>query len=121
VEIAASRVRGALLIGEAAEKIGRALSGRVPYEIVPDLGAAVDRAAARASEGDVVLLSPACASFDQFQSFGDRGDRFRQAVASLEGRGPDTPEGRGPVTPEGRGPDTPAGPDDGDSRQETSS
>jgi UDP-N-acetylmuramoylalanine--D-glutamate ligase len=76
-------VRSAILIGEAAGKIARAFGDRVPVERAPSLEAAVVRAAALARPGDVVLLSPACASFDQFKSYEDRGERFRDAVRAL--------------------------------------
>lgn len=82
-ETAAGRVRHALLIGEAAEKIAAALRPRVEAELVSKLEDAVARAAALARPGDVVLLSPACASFDQFASFEERGQRFRDAVERL--------------------------------------
>jgi UDP-N-acetylmuramoylalanine--D-glutamate ligase len=87
-ERARGRVRVALLIGEAAEKIGRALEGRVPFERAGTLGAAVARAAALARPGEVVLLAPGCASFDQFRSYAERGDAFRAAASALlEGTG----------------------------------
>jgi UDP-N-acetylmuramoylalanine--D-glutamate ligase len=76
------RVRKAYLIGEAAKDFAATLEGKVPYEIVGTLDAAV-AAAARDSDEGVVLLSPACASFDQFRDFEHRGDAFRQAVARL--------------------------------------
>jgi UDP-N-acetylmuramoylalanine--D-glutamate ligase len=82
-EMASTRVRSALLIGEAAPLIERALDGRVPCERLESLEAAVATAAARAEPGDVVLLAPACASFDQFRSFEARGECFRDAVARL--------------------------------------
>jgi len=82
-ERARGRVRRALLIGEAAGKIARALEGRVPHEVVGTLEAAVRRAAEVAAPGDVVLLAPGCASFDQFQSYAERGERFREAVRAL--------------------------------------
>jgi UDP-N-acetylmuramoylalanine--D-glutamate ligase len=85
-EVAAGRVRAALLIGEAASKIARALGSRVRCEELGTLEAAVARAAALARPGDVVLLAPACASFDQFRSYAERGERFRAAVAALAGR-----------------------------------
>ncbi len=84
-ERARGRVRLALLIGEAAEKIGRALEGRVPYERAGALEAAVARAAAVARPGEVVLLAPGCASFDQFRSYAERGERFRAAAQALLG------------------------------------
>lgn len=81
---ARGRVRTALLFGEAAGELGRALEGAVPTERTETLDAAVRRAAAIARPGDVVLLSPACASFDQFKSYADRGERFRAAVEALD-------------------------------------
>jgi len=83
---ATGRVRHALLIGEAAEKIAAAIRRHVPTELAASLEDAVARAAALAQPGDVVLLSPACASFDQFASFEERGERFRKAVERLPGR-----------------------------------
>jgi len=51
---------------------------------VGDLATAVSRAAAEASPGEIVLLSPACASFDQFENFEHRGEEFRRLVQNLE-------------------------------------
>jgi UDP-N-acetylmuramoylalanine--D-glutamate ligase len=78
-------VRKAYLIGEAANDFARTLDGKVAYEISGTLDAAVRAAAADAAllPSAVVLLSPACASFDQFQDFERRGDAFRALVASL--------------------------------------
>jgi UDP-N-acetylmuramoylalanine--D-glutamate ligase len=84
-ERARGRVRLALLIGEAAEKIGRALEGRVASERAGTLEAAVARAAEVARPGEVVLLAPGCASFDQFTSYAERGERFAAAVRALPG------------------------------------
>jgi UDP-N-acetylmuramoylalanine--D-glutamate ligase len=79
----------AYLIGEAANDFAGTLDGKVPFEISGSLDKAVASAAhdAQSSGGDspVVLLSPACASFDQFASFEARGDKFRQLVSALDG------------------------------------
>ena len=72
------------LIGEAAREIGAALgSAGVRCSDAGDLEAALTEAAANARVGDVVLLSPACASFDQFEDFEARGDEFRRLVEAL--------------------------------------
>ncbi len=83
-ETAASRVRAAVLIGEASQKLGAALAGRVDVHPADSLELAVARAAALAEPGDTVLLAPACASQDQFRSFEERGERFQSAVLELE-------------------------------------
>jgi len=91
-----SRVTKAYLIGKAADDFARTLDGQVPYELCGTLDKALVAAARDASASDaaepVVLLSPACASYDQFRSYGHRGDVFRDLVARLiadrgEGRG----------------------------------
>ena len=76
-------VRAAYLIGEAAPLFGRLLGGRVPVVQSGTLAAAVTAAAAAAVPGEVVLLSPACASFDQFRDYEARGEAFRAAVEAL--------------------------------------
>jgi UDP-N-acetylmuramoylalanine--D-glutamate ligase len=74
----------AYLIGEAAPEIAAALrEARVDFTDCGDLETAVARAFADAGPGQVVLLSPACASFDQFRDFEDRGERFRALVEAL--------------------------------------
>ncbi|MBF0562050.1 MAG: UDP-N-acetylmuramoyl-L-alanine--D-glutamate ligase, partial [Alphaproteobacteria bacterium] len=81
------RVRHAFLIGEAAPEFARTLDGKVAYTQAGHLAAAVAQAAAMAGRehinGAVVLLSPACASWDQFANFEARGEAFRQAAAAL--------------------------------------
>ena len=76
----------AYLIGEATEAIAAALgSAGVTFERSGDLAAAVAAAAAEAREGDVVLLSPACASYDQFTDYEERGQEFGKLVQKLTG------------------------------------
>jgi len=78
------RARAALLIGAAAEKIASDLQGAVPIEHAEILGRAVGMAIERAKPGDVVLLAPACSSFDQFENYEQRGRQFKELVAQLE-------------------------------------
>lgn len=80
------RIRKAYLIGEAAPDFANTLDGKVPFEIVETLDRAVPQAAADAAKDGgeaVVLLSPACASFDQFRNFEVRGDAFRDLVRAI--------------------------------------
>jgi UDP-N-acetylmuramoylalanine--D-glutamate ligase len=79
------RVKGAFLIGEAREKIRAAWSLFTPCTVTASLLEAVKLAAKNASPGDVVLLSPACSSFDQFRNYQHRGEVFREAVGALPG------------------------------------
>jgi UDP-N-acetylmuramoylalanine--D-glutamate ligase len=75
----------AYLIGAAAPEIAAALAASgVDFEVVGDLPGAVAAAADAAREGDVVLLSPACASFDQFTSYEQRGEDFGKLVQKLQ-------------------------------------
>jgi UDP-N-acetylmuramoylalanine--D-glutamate ligase len=76
----AARCLACYLIGEATERLAQDLEGTVPLERCGDLETAVRAAGAAAQPGDVVLLSPACASFDQFRDYEERGDRFRSLV-----------------------------------------
>jgi UDP-N-acetylmuramoylalanine--D-glutamate ligase len=82
------RVRGAYLIGEAARAFEAQLAGAVPCVQCGDLSTAVQRAARDAassrSASPVVLLSPACASYDQFRNFEERGEVFRKLANSVE-------------------------------------
>jgi UDP-N-acetylmuramoylalanine--D-glutamate ligase len=83
------RIRKAYLVGEAAQEFARTLDGKVPYEIAGTIDRAVEAsardAAASGLKEPVVLLSPACASFDQFRNFEVRGDHFRSLVLKLPG------------------------------------
>lgn len=80
-----AKARRLYLIGAAAEGFEKSLAGTADTERSGTLEQAVRSAAGRARPGDVVLLSPACASFDQFTSYAHRGDRFKELVAELEG------------------------------------
>ena len=86
------RIRKAYLIGEAAAGFAAELNGRVPHIVASTLERAVELAARDAEASDanepVVLLSPACASFDQYRNFELRGDVFRQLVQALPGLQP---------------------------------
>ena len=81
------RARRVYTIGAAAEKIESHLGGVVEVVRAGTLEAAVKRAAASAESGDVVLLAPACASFDQFENYEHRGRVFKQAVQALAEQG----------------------------------
>jgi UDP-N-acetylmuramoylalanine--D-glutamate ligase len=83
----AERAHAALLIGAAASKIGSQLEGALPLVDSKTLDAAVAYAYEHAAAGDTVLLAPACASFDQFKSFEDRGEVFKQIVNRLQPKG----------------------------------
>jgi len=80
----AAKAHAVLLIGAAAAKIGEQLAGAVPLEHAGTLENAVRFAYAHAHPGDTVLLSPACASFDQFNTFEHRGQVFKSLVQQLE-------------------------------------
>ena len=84
------RIRKAYLIGKAAPDFAQTLDGRVPCETAGTLDVALEyaaRDALAAGTPAVVLLSPACASFDQFPNFEVRGNRFRELVQGLLGGG----------------------------------
>ena len=78
------KVRSIYLVGKAAGELAAALdaAGR-PYEVFGTIPRAVEAAARESEPGDVVLLSPACASYDQFRNFEERGDAFRRVVEEL--------------------------------------
>jgi UDP-N-acetylmuramoylalanine--D-glutamate ligase len=81
--VAESAIRKVLLIGEQAGRIGAALEAAGVTDVVPggdNIDEIVAAARAQARPGDVVLLSPACASFDMFKNYKDRGEQFKRAV-----------------------------------------
>lgn len=77
------KVRALFLYGEAAPRMFQELSGIVSTRLASDLPEAFREAVALAESGDVVLLSPACSSFDQYESYAQRGDHFKQLVGEL--------------------------------------
>jgi UDP-N-acetylmuramoylalanine--D-glutamate ligase len=79
----AGRVKALLTLGEDAPAVEQELGALAPTESCHDLAGAARRAAELAQEGDVVLLSPACASYDQFKNYEERGEAFRRLAAEL--------------------------------------
>ena len=77
------RARAVVAIGEAKALVRQALEGAVDVYDADTLGAAVDRAYALAKPSGVVLLAPACASFDMFRDYAERGRRFKEEVRRL--------------------------------------
>jgi UDP-N-acetylmuramoylalanine--D-glutamate ligase len=84
----------ALLIGAAADKIEKQITGSVAIERAGTIERAVEIASHAARPGDVVLLAPACASFDQFQNYEHRGRVFKELVHQLERQAASTTSGR---------------------------
>ncbi len=80
------RVRSVVLVGEAADKIETALGGVVPVDRVSTYREVVLKAFERAAAGDVVLLAPACTSWDMFKNFEERGRTFKREVRLLAAR-----------------------------------
>jgi UDP-N-acetylmuramoylalanine--D-glutamate ligase len=105
VPLIRTRVRQLILIGEDADTIERELKGEAAMERAGDMRDAVSLAHASAEEGDIVLLAPACASFDMFKSFEHRGQVFKEAVKGRQGpeaggRGPDERTDPRPLPPD---------------------
>lgn len=82
-QMAKEKLNLAILIGEARDTMAKALSGAVEIEKKEDLPSAIALATRRAKRGDVVLLSPACSSFDQFRDYKERGQLFQSLVKNL--------------------------------------
>jgi len=83
-ELLREKVRDLILLGEAADAIAAAVGDTVPTSRAVSMEEAVSLAATLAQPGDVVLLAPACSSFDMFDNYGQRGDVFIEAVMNLQ-------------------------------------
>ena len=83
VQAAQKNVKTVVLLGEAAPLLEEAFAGKVATARAASMSHAVQLASQLAQPGDVVLLSPACSSFDMFRNYAERGEVFRQAVANL--------------------------------------
>jgi UDP-N-acetylmuramoylalanine--D-glutamate ligase len=94
--VLSKRVKQALLVGQASEKIHAAWGLFTPCKVAGTLLEAISEAARNATSGDVVLLSPACSSFDQFRNYQHRGEEFCSAVKSISrGAQSETPNAKG--------------------------
>ena len=82
--VSLDHVAKAYLVGASTERFAASLDGKIETVRADTIANAVRLAAADAIEGDTVLLSPACASFDQFKDFEERGEAFRSAVEGLD-------------------------------------
>ncbi len=83
IPVVKEKVKTVILMGKDASKIDTAINGSVPTYIVKNVKQAVKLAATLVDDGDSVLLSPACASIDQYKNYQDRGDKFTSAVMEL--------------------------------------
>lgn len=83
VEASRPRVKKGVFIGEARNRLGEAFEDNVPYEFAEDMKDAVKKAFSLAEEGDVILLAPACSSFDMFTGYSHRGRVFKEEIEGL--------------------------------------
>ncbi|MFC1658065.1 Mur ligase family protein [Candidatus Omnitrophota bacterium] len=85
-DLITSRVRSLIVLGQAKDKIREVFNKKIPVSEAPDLKSAVESAFSQSQEGDCILLSPMCASFDMFENYEHRGEVFRQAVRELSAK-----------------------------------
>ncbi len=83
VEACRGNVRGAVFMGESANLLADAFTGEIPFSLAASMQDAVARAYDLANRGDIVLLAPACSSFDMFENYNHRGRAFKDAVEDL--------------------------------------
>ena len=83
-ELLTVKVKHVVLIGDAAEKMAKSWKKVIPISRVNSLAEAVNMAYQHSGKGDIVLLSPACSSFDMFRDYEDRGEKFKQIVKNLK-------------------------------------
>jgi UDP-N-acetylmuramoylalanine--D-glutamate ligase len=102
LRVHAPQLRAVVAIGEAADEVAAAFRGAVPVVRADSMRDAVRAASTRAQPGDAVLLSPACASFDWYESYAARGDDFARAVRSFIDESAACPAGGEPPGPTGR-------------------
>lgn len=83
VEACRGNVRGAVFMGESADLLAHAFTGEIPFSLAASMQDAVARAYNLANRGNIVLLAPACSSFDMFENYNHRGRAFKDAVEDL--------------------------------------
>ena len=83
VKASIGKVKHCVFLGKAKDLMAKAFDGYIGYDFAKDMNEAVVIAFSRSSSGDVVLLSPACSSFDMYEDYADRGRVFRTAVEML--------------------------------------
>jgi UDP-N-acetylmuramoylalanine--D-glutamate ligase len=84
VKAATGRVRKAIFLGEAKHILADAFEGMIPFALAEDMGDAVSQSFSSSKPNDVVLLAPACSSFDMFTDYSHRGRVFREEVERLD-------------------------------------
>ena len=84
VTTAAGRVKKAIFLGEARDLMAESFEGVIPFILVDNMEDAVSQASSLAESNDVVLLAPACSSFDMFSDYTHRGIAFREAVERID-------------------------------------